>query len=111
MSLDYPATRNPLLVPDLLQCILDYFPIPEGMPDCGLFSSPSQALEDLRVSQRALAALARTCRALSEPSLDRLWYRLHTLIPIFLCFTPAVEMDRARVSYPHYNCVHNEQLW
>ncbi|KAG9318036.1 hypothetical protein JVU11DRAFT_99 [Chiua virens] len=38
-----------------------------------------------RAGRRALSALARTCRALSEPALDALWRRLHSLEPLLRC--------------------------
>lgn len=38
-----------------------------------------------KAGRRALAVLARTCRAFSEPALDALWFRLHSLRPFVLC--------------------------
>jgi hypothetical protein len=39
-------------------------------------------------AQKSLAALAQTCWALSEPSLDALWYELHNLLPLVKCMPP-----------------------
>ena len=43
--------------------------------------------EETAASQRALAALARTCRAFSVPALDALWCRLDSLEPFMLCLS------------------------
>lgn len=90
------TTRNPLLISELFQCIIDFF-LDTPKEDPGLYSQ-SAADQSVRESQRALAALAQTCRALSEPSLDRLWRRLHSLAPLIRSVTPAADLDRAKVS-------------
>lgn len=89
-----PAAKpRPLLIPELFQCILDCFDIPElNLQD------RFPPWEDLKVTQRALVALAQTCRALSEPSLDRLWQRLESLDPLIRSFAPAADEERAMVS-------------
>ncbi|KIJ63140.1 hypothetical protein HYDPIDRAFT_113713 [Hydnomerulius pinastri MD-312] len=38
-----------------------------------------------RAGRRALAALAQTCRALSDPALGRVWMRLYSLEPLLQC--------------------------
>ncbi|KAJ7910793.1 hypothetical protein B0H13DRAFT_596220 [Mycena leptocephala] len=42
-------------------------------------------LRQLRGGMKALAALARTCKKLQGPALDRLWYHQYTLDNIFGC--------------------------
>ena len=80
---------NPLLVPELFHCILDYVVIspPEGPAN--------------REEHATLAALARTCRAFSEPSLDYLWRRLDSLLPLLRSFADVVDEARAKVVANH----------
>ena len=79
------GARNPLLVPELFHCILDCLaiPLPKGP-------------KNLR-DRGTLAALAQTCRAFSEPSLDRLWRHLDSLLPLIRCFADVVDEARVKV--------------
>lgn len=96
-TLDPPAalaSPNPLLIPELLQCILGGFHLPKPGDNRRLVKRP----KELRESQQALAALGQTCRALLEPSLDRLWQRLDSLEPLIRSFSPVYDWERACVS-------------
>jgi hypothetical protein len=44
--------------------------------------SPHQAKEGIPFGQNILAKLARTCKALSDSSLNRLWYSFDDLTPL-----------------------------
>ena len=68
-------TRNPLMLPELLRDILDMFSAPALVP----------------TERQALAALARTCRACSEPSLDRLWWTMYSLRPLIRCYGTSID--------------------
>lgn len=75
-------TRNPLLQFDIFHCILDHFVVPDW------------SHEGLKERYQALIALALTCRALTEPSLDHLWRKLISLKPLIRCFAPVWNEDR-----------------
>lgn len=79
-----PHTRNPLLIAELFYAILDFLVEPTSEPSCFdlAFRTPDPD------GRRALAALARTCRGFTEPSLDLLWRRLNSLAPLLRCFQP-----------------------
>ncbi|KAG9312666.1 hypothetical protein JVU11DRAFT_7082 [Chiua virens] len=79
-ALFIPEIRSAIL--DTLVADSDTVPHPTlGNPWC-----PHPIRKDSwRAGQRALAMLARTCRALSEPALDALWHRLHSLEPFLRC--------------------------
>lgn len=68
--------RNPLMVPELFYSVLDYF-CPEFYPE----------------ERQTLAALAQTCRAFSEPSLDRLWRKTNSLKPLIRCYTTVDDVE------------------
>ncbi|KAG2127726.1 uncharacterized protein EDB93DRAFT_198165 [Suillus bovinus] len=57
-----------LLVPDILDHILAFI-----------------KADSLQISRRTFAALARTCSALSDASLDALWNELRSLYPLVSC--------------------------
>lgn len=76
-------TRNPLFQPDLFQCVLDCLDTPE-------LSSHKH---------RVLSSLARTCRAFSEPSFDRLWYTMYSLKPLIRCYVTVLDENSARVFF------------
>ena len=84
MSNDPISPWNPLLVPDLFHCVLECLVTPLPQP-------PSKE------ERQILAALARTCRAFSEPSLDRLWWCLNSLLPLIRCFSNVVDEARVKV--------------
>ena len=68
--------RHPLTQPDLFQCALD---------------SIEDLYRDRRERRRTLLVLAQTCRAFSEPSLDRLWRRLDSLKPLIQCCSSVLD--------------------
>jgi len=70
-----------LMVPELFYSILDSF-----LPEVDSMDS------------RTLAALAQTCRAFSEPSLDHLWRKLHSLNPLIRCYTGADDVENTVTS-------------
>ena len=76
-----------LLVPDVVDCIFTFI--------C------KEA--DRQTRNRTFAALARTCSALSEPSLDTLWSELHSLYPLMSCIydSNAKLCDEACFPYSH----------
>ena len=78
-------TRNPLFQRDLFHCILDCLVAPEASP------------RQFRESRSVLVSLAQTCRAFSEPSLDRLWSKLDSLEPLIRCFATVLNEERAKV--------------
>ena len=80
--------RNPLLIPDLFECILDH-----------LGGDPINGHPFVTRKMGALVALALTCRALSEPSLNRLWQQLDSLQPLIRCFTGGVDWRTVGVSF------------
>ena len=82
-------SRNPLLVPDLFLCVL------ECLVTSHLIERPSKD------ERRILAVLARTCRAFSEPSLNRLWRRLNSLLPLIRSFAAVVDDARVKVVTDH----------
>jgi hypothetical protein len=81
MSNNSIRPRNLLLMPDLFYCVLE----------CLVTSQ-------YKVVRQTLAALARTCRAFSEPSLDCLWRRLFSLLPLVRCFANVVDEARVKVA-------------
>ena len=81
--------RNPLLVPDLFFCVLEY--LVTSLP----LERPSKE------ERQILAVLARTCRAFSEPSLDRLWRCLNSLLPLIRSFAVVVDDARVKVVIDH----------
>jgi hypothetical protein len=78
-------TRNPLCQQDLFHCILDCLVAPEA------------SLLQLGQSGPVLLSLAQTCRAISEPSLNRLWNKLSSLEPLIRCFSTVLSDERAKV--------------
>ena len=78
-------TRNPLFQQDLFHCILD--PL----------VAPNPSLQQLRESRSVLVSLAQSCRAFSEPCLDRLWSKLDSLEPLIRCFATVLSEERAKV--------------
>lgn len=84
MSNNPVGPRNPLLVPDLFHCVLE----------CLVTPLPQRPSKEER---RILSVLARTCRAFSEPSLNRLWRRLNSLLPLVRCFSNVVDEVRVKV--------------
>ena len=73
-------THHPLIQPDLFQCVLDSLE--------GVYCDGGERRQTLLV-------LAQTCRAFSEPSLDRLWSRLDSLTPLIQCFSSVLDEERA----------------
>lgn len=73
--------HNALLISEVLSCIFDYL-----TEDTVRHPKTFYARDTRKAGRRALAVLARTCRAFSEPALDALWCRLHGLTPFMLCF-------------------------
>lgn len=72
--------RDALLIPEVLSGIIDSM-----AEDTVRHPNKSLSPRDTRkAGRRALAVLARTCRALSEPVLDALWHRLYSLEPFML---------------------------
>ncbi|KAF8125946.1 hypothetical protein EV363DRAFT_1175099 [Boletus edulis] len=103
------GSRNPLLIEELfyavLHCLVDATPEPSpngvDVPyRVGTKNIPIRAPDP--DTRRALAALARTCRAFTCPALDLLWRRLHSLEPLLWCFTSreAVYSKRQRLRPP-----------
>ena len=76
--------RNPLLIIDLFECVLE----------CLITSLPQRPSKEER---RMLAVLARTCRTFSEPSLNLLWRRLNSLLPLVRCFSDVADEARVKV--------------
>jgi hypothetical protein len=74
--------HNALLIVDseVLHYIIEYL-----AEDTVRKPTASRAKDTRKAGRRALAALSRTCRAFSEPALDALWRRLHSLEPFLLC--------------------------
>ena len=77
--------QNLLFHRDLFLCILDYL-VP---PEVGFKQSQE--------ARSMLFSLARTCRAYSEPSLDRLWYKLDSLKPLVRCYFTQSSEERGKV--------------
>lgn len=94
------AIRNPLLLPELSRYILDYLDASRPV-QTESFIIGVTVHKTCEVSRKAFYALAQTCRALSEPSLDRLWWRLDSLVPLMRCFAQVVDEDRAMVNPSH----------
>ena len=73
--------HNALLIAEVLGCIVDC------LAEDGTVWDPTPfPAKDTRKARRALAVLARTCRAFSKPALDALWCRLHSLEP-YVCLS------------------------
>ena len=81
--------RNPLLITDLFECVLE----------CLITPPPQRPSKEER---RILAVLARTCRTFSEPSLNLLWRRLNSLLHLVRCFSDVADEARVKVvkSFP-----------
>lgn len=59
-----------------------------------IFLNDDVTKEIIAVSKRgSLAALARTCKVLSEPAQDRIWHTLLTPLPLFKCFPSDVWVE------------------
>ncbi|EAU81202.1 hypothetical protein CC1G_11284 [Coprinopsis cinerea okayama7 len=65
-------------IPDILADICEYLACEEDFDEM-----EREIPEELWMSRRNLANLARTCKAYLEPALDRLWRALNTLYPLF----------------------------
>ena len=78
-------TRNLLFQQDLLLRILGYLAPPEA------------DFKQFQEARPVLFSLARTCRAYSEPSLDRLWYKLDSLKPLVRCYFTQSSEERGKV--------------
>ncbi|KAG6371874.1 hypothetical protein JVT61DRAFT_8873 [Boletus reticuloceps] len=84
------GSRNPLLIEELfcavLRCLVDTTPEPTLSPIDG----PHRVGIPIRApdpdTRRALATLARTCRAFTRPALDFLWCTLNSLDPLLRCY-------------------------
>lgn len=77
-------TWSPLFQKDVFHCILDCLVAPEA------------SLKQLKQSRQVLVSLARTCRAFSEASLDRLWSKLDSLEPLIRCLAVVLNEERAK---------------
>jgi hypothetical protein len=84
--------HNALLISEVLGCIVECL-----AEDTVRNPTDFRAKDTRKASRRALAVLSRTCRALSEPALDALWRRLHSLEPFLLCFSTKASIDNAAV--------------
>ena len=86
--------RDALLISEVLSRIVDYL-----AEDTVRNPTDKFPAKDVRKTGRqALAVLSRTCRALSEPALDALWRRLHSLEPFLLCLPTKASYDDATVN-------------
>ena len=94
MSNNSVNPKNPLLVPDLFHCVLE----------CLITSLPQRPSKEER---RTLAVLARTCRAFSEPSLNCLWRRLNSLLPLVRCFADVADEASVKVVTDQFDHVDN----
>ena len=73
-------TRNPILISEVLRSIVDC------LAEDTVWCIENLVDEDTdKAARRALAVLARTCRAFSKPALDALWRKLQSLEPFILC--------------------------
>ncbi|KAF8125947.1 hypothetical protein EV363DRAFT_1402025 [Boletus edulis] len=87
------GSRNPLLIEELfcavLRCLVDTTPEPTLCPIDGPHRVGTYGIQ-IRApdpdTRRALATLARTCRAFTRPALDFLWCRLNSLDPLLWCY-------------------------
>jgi hypothetical protein len=82
--------HNALLISEVLSCIVDYL-----AEDTVRNTTDFLAKDTRKTGRRALAVLSRTCRTLSEPALDALWRRLHSLEPFLLCLPTKASYDDA----------------
>ena len=79
--------RNPLFQHDLFLCVLNCLAAPEA------------DFEEFEEARPTLFSLARTCRAFSEPSLDRLWYKLGGLEPLIQCYATESTEERGKAFF------------
>ncbi|KIJ62001.1 hypothetical protein HYDPIDRAFT_115152 [Hydnomerulius pinastri MD-312] len=99
-----------LLIAEVFICVLECLAqdtiLPPDGPDEGFL--PFVSLEDTDGTSNtntgwgALAALARTCRTLSDPAMDLLWRRLHSLDTIVRCL-PGINDDLYRTALPPFS--------
>ncbi|KAG6381572.1 hypothetical protein JVT61DRAFT_166 [Boletus reticuloceps] len=73
--------HNALLISEVLGYIVDHLAEGTTLLSPGLY--PPQDYD--KAGRQALAVLARTCRAFSEPALDAVWRRLYSLKPFIRC--------------------------
>ncbi|KAL0960463.1 hypothetical protein HGRIS_005506 [Hohenbuehelia grisea] len=95
-----------LLVEDILNIIFDYI---SPVHPLSLFSTnphlwPQPEQQDLS----SLANIALTCRALSEPALDRLWSELYGLCPLLRLFPEDAWERHAEAGYMRFANFTNE---
>ena len=93
--------RSPLLLPELFHYILDYLDVPTPVTQIEQHVTGIKVREPSPAARQAFLALAQTCRALSGPSLDRLWQSLGSLRPLIRCFAGVVDTERIVVSALH----------
>lgn len=94
--------RNPLLLPELFHHILDFLDEPNPVhPRIVESITGIRVHEPSRAARKTLFALAQTCYTLSEPSLDRLWRSLDSLVPLVRCFAEVMDADTAMVNAYH----------
>ena len=109
MLLTFSVARNPLFVPELFRSILGFLAEPslsESSKDRDRIRCGIQIQTPDPDGQRTLAALARTCRTFSEPSLNQLWRRLRSVRPLLRCCFTAHDVDTGfdnLVSHPPSN--------
>ncbi|KAF8141299.1 hypothetical protein EV363DRAFT_1307710, partial [Boletus edulis] len=80
--------HNALLIHEVLGRVVDYL-----AEDTARHPTAFPPKDTRKSGRRALGILARTCRAFSEPALDSLWRRLHSLKPFMLCLAKASYND------------------
>ena len=85
--------HNALLIYEILGCIIDHL--------------AQNLSEGVHARQRALGALARTCRAFSEPALDALWCRLRGLKPFMHCLLANAPYDDGRTVWQFLHRVYH----
>ncbi|KAF8547767.1 hypothetical protein OG21DRAFT_1517060 [Imleria badia] len=88
-----PPKRNPLHITDIFHVVLDCLAEPFPNYDSFTLSGLGQIRMPQKQGQRAIAALAQTCRMLSEPSLNCLWHKLNSLRPLLRLLFPADVVD------------------
>jgi hypothetical protein len=88
--------HHALLVPDILDHIFKFI----------------KADSDQTSSNQTFAALARTCSALSDASLDALWSELRSLYPLVSCiYDKNMKLnDEARLQHPLCVAPHADPL-
>ena len=77
--------HDALFIDEILDNVLQHFTIHEDDINA------KHRVWKLRLCRRTLAYLARTCKAISSPALDRLWERQSTLMPV-LKLLPTFQM-------------------